>query len=217
MKCYVLRMSVLLWTACLVNIHESLLYADQASTRTVPQEKQLSASEKREKVQVIFYSRTDRTRTVAETMRDILDCDVQEVKDLKDRSGITGFISGMIDVRRNPITALSPASVSIEDYDVLFVGSPIWGMKFAPAITTFLDSTTSFKDKKVVLFATTSARIKQSAFDEYSTIIQKKGGEVIDTFFIKTLWKDTGEIKEEVHEIVVKNKERWIKEAGENE
>jgi flavodoxin len=217
MKSYLLRMSVVLWLACLVNIHEGAVHADQASTRSVPQEKQASTIEKGNKVQVIFYSRTGRTKMVADAIKDILDGDVQEVKDLKDRSGIMGFISGMIDVRKNPTTAISPESVSIEEYDVLFVGSPIWGMKFAPAITTFLDSTTNFRNKKVVLFATTAARMKQSAFDEYSTIIREKGGEVIDTFFIKTLWKDPSEIKEEVKEIVGENKDRWIKEAGENE
>lgn len=217
MKPYFFRLSVLLFVLCFVGLNENLLYADQASKRTVSQEQQASAIEKGKMVQVIYYSRTGRTKIVAETIKNVLNCDMQEIKDLKDRSGITGFISGMIDVRKNPITAISPESVCIEDYDLLFIGSPIWGMKFAPAISTFLDSTSDCKDKKVVLFATTSARIKQSAFDEYSDIIQKKGGEVIDNFFIKTLWKETNEIKEEAAEIVMENKGRWMEEAGEKE
>ena len=107
------------------------------------------------KALVIYYSRTGNTRTVAETIRDTYGCTVQEIEDMKDRSGFLGFIGGMIDVRRNPTTTINPATLNLEGYDLLFIGSPIWGMKYAPAITTFLHST-DFTSKKVVLFVTTS-------------------------------------------------------------
>lgn len=217
MKSYFLMMSVVLWVFCFVNVNEKQLCAEQAPNQTVSQEEQGLVIEKGQKAQVIFYSRTGRTRNVAETIKDILDCDMLEINDLKDRSGIMGFISGMIDVRKNPTTKISPESVNIEDYDLLFIGSPIWGMKFAPAITTFLDSTTNFKGKKVVLFVTTSSRIKQSAFNEYSEIIHKKGGEVIGNFFVKTLWKDSNEIKEEAKEIIIENKGKWMKRVEKRE
>ena len=88
-------------------------------------------------------------------------------------------------------------------------------LKIAPAIKTFLASVTDFKGKKVVLFVTTSSRIKQSAFDEYAESIRKKGGEVIGSFFIKTLWGETDEIKAEAKEIIMKNKEKWMMGVGE--
>ncbi|KPJ55898.1 MAG: hypothetical protein AMJ42_06025 [Deltaproteobacteria bacterium DG_8] len=165
--------------------------------------------EKEQKVQVIFYSRTGKTKTVAKTISETLGCDMQEIKDLKDRSGIRGFISGMIDVRKKPITAISPKVVVLKDYDLLFIGSPIWGMKFAPAITTFLNST-NFKGKKIVFFVTTSAHMKKTVFDEYSELIYTKGGEVIGNFFIKTIWKDSNEIKEEAKKILAENLDKWI-------
>lgn len=217
MKSYFLMMSVVLWVLCFVHVTEKQLCAEQTPNQTVSQEGQGLVIEKGQNAQVIFYSRTGRTKTVAETIKEILDCDMQEITDLKDRSGMMGFISGMIDVRKNPITKISPESVSIKDYDLLFIGSPIWGMKFAPAMTTFLDSTTNFKGKKVVFFVTTSSRIKQSAFNEYSDIIHKKGGEVIGNFFIKTLWKDTNEIKEEAKKIIIENKGKWMKRVEKRE
>jgi len=217
MKSYFLMMSVVLWVLCFVHVTEKQLCAEQTPNQTVSQEGQELVIEKGQNAQVIFYSRTGRTKTVAETIKEILDCDMQEITDLKDRSGMMGFISGMIDVRKNPITKISPESVSIKDYDLLFIGSPIWGMKFAPAMTTFLDSTTNFKGKKVVFFVTTSSRIKQSAFNEYSEIIHKKGGEVIGNFFIKTLWKDTNEIKEEAKKIIIENKGKWMKRVEKRE
>jgi len=160
--------------------------------------------------QVIFYSRTGNTRIVAEVISEVLNLQLQEIKDLKDRSGFFGFVGGMIDVRKNPITTISPETVNLGGHDVLFIGSPIWGMKLAPAITTFLEGT-EFSGKKVILFTTTSSRMKQSAFDEYSKLIQKKGGTVIDTFFLKTLWKESEEIRNEAQELVAERTESWMK------
>jgi flavodoxin len=160
--------------------------------------------------QVIFYSRTGNTRILAEVIGETLGLPLQEIKDLKDRSGFFGFIGGMIDVRKNPITSISPETVNVDGYEVLFIGSPIWGMKLAPAITTFLEKT-DFSRKKIILFTTTSSRMKQTAFDEYSELIQKKGGTVIDAFFLKTLWKESDEIRKEAEELVAAKTESWVK------
>ena len=162
--------------------------------------------------QVIFYSRTGNTRTVAEVIAEVLNVPLQEIKDLKDRSGFFGFIGGMIDVRKNPITTISPETVALEGHDILFIGSPIWGMKFAPAITTFLEGT-DFAGKKIILFTTTSSRMKESTFDEYTELIQARGGTVIDSFFLKTFWKEEDEIRKEAQELVAAQTESWIKKA----
>jgi len=185
------------------------LYAD-------PKEKQGLIGKKEQRALIVFYSRTGNTKTVSETIRETLYCDIQEIKDLKDRTGMRGYISGMIDVRKNPITPVSPKVVNLKDYDLLFIGSPIWGMKFAPAITTFLNSA-DFEGKKVVLFATTSARMRQTAFDEYSELIHTKGGEVIDTFFIKTLWKDSSEIEEKAKNILAEKEGEWMQRLEKSE
>jgi flavodoxin len=160
--------------------------------------------------QVIFYSRTGNTRTVAEVIAEAFNLHLQEIKDLKDRSGFFGFIGGMVDVRKNPITTISPATLNLEEYEVLFIGSPIWGMKCAPAITTFLEGT-DFAGKKVILFTTTSSRMKQTVFDEYSALIEKKGGTVIDTFFLKTFWKESNEIRKEAQELIAAKAETLMK------
>ena len=160
--------------------------------------------------QVIFYSRTGNTKIVAEVIGATFGLPLQEIKDLKDRSGFFGFIGGMIDVRKYPITTISPETFNLEDDEVLFIGSPIWGMKFAPAITTFLEKA-DFAGKKVILFTTTSSRMKQTSFDEYSDFIQKKGGTVVDAFFLKTLWKESDEVRKEAQELVTGKTESWMK------
>jgi len=70
---------------------------------------------------IVYYSRTGNTRAISESIKDTLGCDIQEIKDLKDRSGISGFIGGMIDVRENPTTDISPKEVRLENYNLLII------------------------------------------------------------------------------------------------
>jgi flavodoxin len=109
----------------------------------------------------IFYSRTGKTRIIAETIKDTLGGKLQEIIDLKDRSGFRGYMSGVIDIFFQSITEISPRELNLDHYDLLFIGSPIWGNKFPPAITTFF-SRAQFSDKKVVLFADFGSHIKKS-------------------------------------------------------
>ena len=73
------------------------------------------------KAQVIYYTRSGKTRLIAKSIAKQLECDLLEVADLKDRSGIKGFIGGIIDVRRQPITEIEPSTFDFESYDLLIV------------------------------------------------------------------------------------------------
>lgn len=168
-----------------------------------------SARALKKKTLVVYYSRTGNTRVIAESIREVLEADIQEIKDLKDRSGILGFIGGMIDSKRHPLTEISPPNINLKDYDLIIVGSPGWGVKLTPAINTFINRT-DFKDKKVVLFGVASARIKQKTLDEYAQIISAKGGRVIDTFTIKTLFLNKDEMRTLAKKISRERLGRWM-------
>ncbi len=158
---------------------------------------------------IVYYSRTGNTRTISESIKDTLGCDIREIKDLKDRSGILGFIGGMIDVKKNPMTDISPKEVRVEDYNLLLIGSPGWGGKITPAINTFINMT-DFTGKKVVLFSVVSGRMPQKALDECSELIKSRGGQVIDTFIIKTLWINQDEMRTEAKKICTERKGKWL-------
>ena len=166
------------------------------------------APDSRSKGLIIFYSRTGKTRTITGTMRDILGYHFQEIIDLKGRSGFLGYMSGIIDIFFRPITEIVPKEVNFDNYDFLLIGSPIWGNRFPPAITTFFNMA-RFTGKKVVLFATFGSHMKESILDKYSNFITDRGGKVIGTFKIKTRSKYLDTIKDEVKRILVENAERW--------
>jgi len=148
------------------------------------------------KTVILYYSRTGDTRVVAGAIRDALDGDLQEIKDLKDRSGLKGFWQGMKDVTDKVKAEIKPETLDLDAYDLIVICSPVWGMQFTPAITTFM-STMDFKNKKVILAAVARMNMNQEKRDEIKKEIHSKGGEVIKDFVIKTWFKSPEEIKEQ--------------------
>ncbi len=57
---------------------------------------------------VVYYTRTGNTRFVAQTIAAEIGADVEEVVDLKKRSGVLGYLSGGSDARRGKETEIAP-------------------------------------------------------------------------------------------------------------
>jgi flavodoxin len=153
----------------------------------------------RSKAIVLYYSRTGDTRVVARTIQEALDCDLQEIVDLKDRSGIKGFWGGMKDVTNKVKADIKPETLDLDAYQLIVICSPVWGMHFSPAITTCM-STMDFKDKKIVLAAVARMNMKAEKLEELKQGISSKGGEVIKDFVIKTWFQSPEDIKEKTKE-----------------
>ena len=76
-----------------------------------PEAKPLIINTPKENVLVIYYSRTGKTRAAAQFIGETLGCDILEIKDLKDRSGISGFFSGARDARKKLPLKFLPTSL----------------------------------------------------------------------------------------------------------
>ena len=100
---------------------------------------------------VVYYSRTGNARFVAQTVAAQIGADIEEVVDLKKRSGPLGFISGGRDASRGKETEIASSTKSPADYDLIIIGTPIWAGHPTPAITTYLKKT-DLSGKKVAVF-----------------------------------------------------------------
>jgi len=101
---------------------------------------------------VAYYSRTGNTKFVAEKIVEQLDADLCEVVDKKNRKGKLIFLTGGFAAMREKLTEIEVTN-SVEDYDLVVVGSPVWAGKISPAIRTFL-VTNDFSNKRVAYFVT---------------------------------------------------------------
>ena len=118
---------------------------------------------------VVYYSRTGNARFVAETIAAEVGSDVEEVIDLKKRSGPLGFLSGGSDARRGKGTEISPSTKSTNIYDLIIVGTPVWASRPSPAIATYLKKN-DLSGKKVALFFTQGGK-KPTAIEQTKALM----------------------------------------------
>lgn len=101
---------------------------------------------------VVYYSRTGNTRFVAEKIATHLKADICEVTDKKSRKGKLVYLSGGIAAFREKLTKIEIPQ-SIDKYDFIVIGSPVWAGKITPAIRTFLVEN-DFLNKQMAFFVT---------------------------------------------------------------
>jgi flavodoxin len=118
---------------------------------------------------VVYYTRTGNARFAAETIAAEIGSDVEEIMDMKKRSGAMGYLSGGSDARRGKETEIAPTKKSPADYDLIIVGTPVWASRPTPAVTTYLKKN-NFSSKKVALFFTQGGK-KPSAIDQTKALI----------------------------------------------
>ncbi|MGE5575298.1 MAG: flavodoxin family protein [Ignavibacteria bacterium] len=118
---------------------------------------------------VVYYTRGGNTRFVAETIAAEIGADIEEVVDLKKRSGILGYLNGGRDARQGKETEISPNVKSPDGYELILVGSPIWAGRPAPAITTYLKKN-DLSGKKVGVFFSQGGK-KPNGFEQAKALM----------------------------------------------
>lgn len=136
------------------------------------------------KTLMVYYSWTGKTRLVAEAIAKTLDVEIREIEEIKKRSGFLGFISGAFAAMRGKSSEIKAMDFKL-DYDLIFLGTPVWGGKPTPAINAFI-SKADFKDKKMVIFVTMGGTGDKGTIRILTDAIESRGGKIINSFAIKT-------------------------------
>lgn len=146
---------------------------------------------------VLYYSRTRKTAVAAKKLADEISADIIEIEDLKSRSGALKYINASMDAVREIKTDIKPEMVDLRNYSLIYIGTPVWAGKPAPAIITAIDKY-NFQGKDVVLFATLGGSGGKKTIKRMEEKIEVRGGRIITSFLIKTSGKKMHEIREEV-------------------
>ena len=105
------------------------------------------------KALIVYYTRTGMTKVVAETIRAILQCDVEELVDTQKRSGIFGYMRSGRQTMKKDLTTLKPIVKDPSQYDVVVVGTPVWVYNVSVPVRTYLEQNKD-KIKKLAIFCT---------------------------------------------------------------
>jgi len=129
------------------------------------------------KILIAYYSRTGKTKKVAEKLKEILKADLDEIHDSKSRKGIIRYIFAGRDALMKRLTKISYKK-NVFKYDLVLIGTPNWAGRIPPAVRSYLLENKP-KLKKIALFCTMSASGGDKALEEVDCLIGKKSEKLI--------------------------------------
>jgi flavodoxin len=121
------------------------------------------------KALLVFYSRTGKTRKVGQILSETLKCDIEEIFDTKNRMGFFGWLRSGRDAMRKKLTTIRETKFKSFDYDVVIIGTPVWGGMPAPAIRTYITQNNN-NFNKVAFFCTCGGSGVDKVFAELDKI-----------------------------------------------
>ena len=107
------------------------------------------------KALVLYYSETGTTKMVAEAIQQALGADIEEivVVDPYDPDFNATIARGQKEMAEDNYPAIQSLVSNLQDYDVIFLGYPVWFGTYANPIETLL-RTEDFSGRKIVPFCT---------------------------------------------------------------
>lgn len=107
------------------------------------------------KVLVLYYSQTNHTKTVAEEIQKQLGADIEAITAIKPYNGSFEETVNRCkkEMETGEIPEINPITSNIKDYDVIFIGFPVWCGTYAQPIASLVKST-KFEGKNIVTFCT---------------------------------------------------------------
>lgn len=132
---------------------------------------------------VVYFSQTGNTKKVADIIAKEEKADLEQIKEAKKR--YTGFgwilfsgVSGMLK-RKSEIKQVEH---SPDEYDLIYVGTPVWGWNLVPAVRSYL-SENKIKGKKIALFCTMGSSGEDKTFKSMKELIE--GCEIVGELAVK--------------------------------
>ena len=124
---------------------------------------------KKQKILVVYYSRTGKTQRVGLEIANKLGADKEDIADMKDRRRIiVGWLISGKDASLQKTTKIQYKK-DPSKYDLVVIGTPVWAWTIPPAIRTYLADN---EFKKVAFFATCGSQIGKT-FAEMEKLSKK--------------------------------------------
>ena len=140
----------------------STLFINACNAKPTPQVTQEKPMLSNQKVLVAYFSATGTTKQVAENLAKATNADIYEIKpvvaytdaDLNWRNSNSRSSVEMNDKSSRP--EMVADNFSVKDYDVVYLGFPIWWGTAPHIVETFLEKQ-DFSNKTIILFATSGS------------------------------------------------------------
>ncbi|MDR3063257.1 MAG: hypothetical protein LBU40_03850, partial [Methanobrevibacter sp.] len=111
---------------------------------------------------IAYYSRTNVTANVINKISKEIDCDIEIIKDKKNRNGPLNYLKSGIDAARGKETEIETPSKNPSDYDLTIIGTPIWASTMATPVLTYLNHKKEEIKKLSIIITTGSSGIEKT-------------------------------------------------------
>lgn len=109
------------------------------------------------KTLIVYYSRSNVTKKVAESLQEKLGCDIEEIKPKVNYQGKIGYVRGIKDAIAEKIVDYENLQYDPSEYDTVIMGAPVWASKSANPLISYIDKNEGkFKDVKLFITAGSS-------------------------------------------------------------
>lgn len=118
-------------------------------------QKKETPKEEAPKMLVVYYSQTSNTKAVAEEIAKRMSADIEEIIAAQPYDGDfqATIERGKQEREEGILPEIQPLTKDVAQYDIIFIGFPVWFGTYAPPVATFLDQV-DLSGKKIVPFCT---------------------------------------------------------------
>ena len=124
---------------------------------------------------VVYYSRTGITKKVGESIANQIDADIEEIVSQVKYGGKIGFAKAGKHALSQKIIDIGELKHDPADYDVVYLGCPVWAGKAASPLISYLDKNEG-KFREVKFFLTAMSTEFEKAFAEMESYSIKPSG-----------------------------------------
>ena len=140
---------------------------------------------------VTYYSRTNITKKLAENIANEIDADIDEITPKVNYQGKMGYARGGKHAIQEKIVDLEGLKFDPSDYDMVYVGGPIWAGKAANPVISYLKQNEG-KFNNVKFFLTAGGSGFEGGFSQMEKYSKKP---------LKTLALTTKEVKKDDYDL----------------
>ena len=148
------------------------------------------------KTLIVYYSRTNVTKGIANKLQEKLNCDIEEITDDGKYDGKLGFLQGGMNATMGRASDINPTEKNPADYDLVIIGTPVWSSNMATPVFTYLIQNKD-KIKNMASFCTCMGGGYDKALEKIAEVSGKKQ---ISTMFLTS--KDIENPNEKINKFI---------------
>ena len=132
---------------------------------------------------VVYYSLTGKTKLVSQVIAEALNATLLEIEETRPIPMPFVYLSGGFAALTNRGSKINPVDVDLKQYERIFIGSPIWAYRPAPAINSFIYKA-NFEGRSIIPFFTMGGNNSEKALANITAKIERSQGKVAGSFAI---------------------------------